>query len=336
MPRVTVLMSVYNGAPYLRESIDSILRQSYQDVQFVIVNDGSRDASGDILASYRDPRLLVITQTNQGLAAGLNRGLREAVGEFIARQDQDDVSLPGRLQAQLQWMQRHPRVGVLGTCAELIDASGHSMGAVIQPAHAAILKWHLLFSNPLFHSSVMIRRQALDELGGYSTDPARQPPEDYELWSRLALRWELANLPAVWLKNREVIGSMTRNPQRPFHETLVKISLENLRRLNANLEERRLLELREFVTGGWSPRNPQILWRLFRDLWRLERAFCAASHLSVSDARIFAAYNRRRLIKRVRSLAASVWRRRSDQEEPVSDRLEAMAAAGAANGGCAP
>lgn len=283
MPRVSVLMSVFNGARYLRESVESILNQTYANFEFIIVDDGSTDDSTWILRSYQDPRILVIFQNNCGLAAALNRGLAQARGEFVARQDQDDVSLPDRLASQVRYLDWRRDVALVGTGAQLINADGSLRQIARQLTDSVHLRWALLFCNPFIHGSVMIRRRALEGVGKYTTDPQRQPPEDYELWSRIALRWNVANLPEPFLRYREVPGSMSRDELHPFHQTALTISLENMRRIigeDARWDDARLLRILQFVTGtpasGGAPKTLSAL----RDLLALERAFCQYYGLS--------------------------------------------------------
>jgi glycosyltransferase involved in cell wall biosynthesis len=309
MPRLTVLMSVYNGAPYLREAVDSALGQSYADFEFVIVDDGSTDDSPRILASLRDPRITVIRQENQGLAAGLNRGLRDARGELIARQDQDDVSLPGRFARQVAYMDAHPRTGLLGGHAEVVEADGSPGYVRPQPTDPAVLKWHLMFDNPFVHSSVMIRRGALEDVGLYTTDPRRQPPEDYELWMRIAARWDLANLPDVVLRYREVAGSMMRSAERPFEKTARMLSLESLRRVAGDgMPDARLLRLLDFVNSAGPHLSAGELVATLRDLRTVEQGFCRHFGLSPRDAVRLKLRNRRRVVRRALVIARALLR----------------------------
>src|SRR5947207_2809638 len=111
MTQISVLMPVYNGLPYLRQAVESVRTQTWRDWQLVVVDDGSRDRSADYVASLGDERIVVVRQTNQGLAAALNRGLRHCQGEFIARLDADDVAEPTRLAEQMAFLRRHPHVG---------------------------------------------------------------------------------------------------------------------------------------------------------------------------------------------------------------------------------
>ena len=234
-PRVTVLLPVYNGLPYLQAAVDSILAQTLTDFEFLIINDGSRDASAEVLDRLTDPRIRVVHQANRGLAASLNIGIDMARGRYIARQDQDDLSLPERLAEQVRFMDAHPECILLGTGADIWVGDEPADRYHDHPAEHAMLAFHLLFNNPFVHSSVMLRKDAVQAIGGYTTDPARQPPEDYELWSRMARAGRVANLSQRLLVYREVPQSMSRTGENPFADRLVTIASENLA-LSAGLD----------------------------------------------------------------------------------------------------
>lgn len=227
-PSVTVLLPVYNGAADVEQAVCAILAQTYVDFELLIINDGSKDNSGDVLDRLDDPRIRVIHQENRGLAATLNRGLELAKGRYIARQDQDDVSHPQRLEKQFAYMEAHKDCGLLGTAAEIWVEDTPTDRVHVHPVDHATLSFDLIFNNPFVHSSVMLRKDIVLELGGYSTDPMRQPPEDYELWSRMARRCSVANLPDRLLVYREMPQSMSRTGPNPFLDKLVTICAENL------------------------------------------------------------------------------------------------------------
>ena len=127
-------MSVYNGEKYLREAIESILNQTFTDFEFLIVNDGSTDSSLEIILSYPDERIRVIrNDRNIGLTKSLNKALQQAKGEYIARQDADDISLQNRFEEQLIYLEKHPEVALLGTSAYKIDERGEILAKVIVP-----------------------------------------------------------------------------------------------------------------------------------------------------------------------------------------------------------
>ena len=227
-PLVSVLLPVYNGAADVERSVNSILSQSFNDFELIIINDGSKDNSSEILKRLKDPRIRLFEQENMGLAATLNKGLSLSRGEFIARQDQDDLSQPERLAKQVDFLSRTPECILLGTAAEIWIEDQPTERAHDHPQEHERLAFDLLFNNPFVHSSVMMRRQALVELGGYSTDKSRQPPEDYELWSRMVRHGRVANLPERLLIYREVPQSMSRAGPTPFLDRLVTISAENI------------------------------------------------------------------------------------------------------------
>ena len=151
-----------------------------------------------------------------------------ARGKYIARQDQDDISLPERLAKQVEFLESHPDCGMVGTWAEIWVGEEKSERAHRHPADNMALQYELLFDNPFVHSSIMLRKSALDQVGGYSVDHKRQPPEDYELWSRIARCYEVENIPEILLVYREVPNSMSRSGVSPFLNHLVTISSENI------------------------------------------------------------------------------------------------------------
>jgi hypothetical protein len=229
-PAITVLMPVRNGADKVAEAVETILGQTLHDFEFLIINDGSHDGTQAIVEEFarQDPRIRLVNQENMGLAATLNKGLGIARGKYVARQDHDDLSAPDRLEKQLAWMEANPDCVLLGTRAHIAVDRTPTGRAHDHPTSSALLKLDLLFDNPFVHSSVMLRRERVLELGGYCTDPSRQPPEDYELWARIARHARVANLPERLLLYREVAGSISRTGANPFQSRLVLLSAENL------------------------------------------------------------------------------------------------------------
>jgi GT2 family glycosyltransferase len=227
-PRVSVVLPIYNGEAFLTEAIDSILQQSFGDFELIAIDDGSTDGSAAILDAVRDPRVRVIHQPNAGLAASLNRGISLARGTYIARHDHDDVSLPTRFARQVQFMEQNPDCALVGTRAEIRSDDRPATRFHDHPGDDAALRFELLFDNPFVHSSVMLRKRAVESVGGYSTDPLRQPPEDYELWSRLARSYQVANLPERLTVYHETAHGMSRAPGPAFQASAVLISSENL------------------------------------------------------------------------------------------------------------
>jgi glycosyltransferase involved in cell wall biosynthesis len=227
-PLVSVVLPVYNCPNYVGEAIQSILDQTFSDFELIVIDDGSWDETPEVVRQYADLRIRFFTQTNQGLATTLNRGIRLARGRYIARQDQDDVSLPERLGKQAAFLDAHPNCALVGTWAQIWREHTSTDRVHRHPSDNASLNFELLFNNPFVHSSVMIRKSALDRVGLYCTDQDRQPPEDYELWSRIARLYDVANIPEVLHIYREIEGSMSRDGHSPFMNHLVTISAENI------------------------------------------------------------------------------------------------------------
>src|SRR5579872_4023526 len=227
-PAVSVVLSVRNGGTDLPVALDTILKQSFSDFELIAINNGSTDGTREFLDRIADPRLRVFHQADTGLAAALNRGISLARGRYIARQDHDDLADPSRIAKQVAFLDANPEYALVGTCAEIWVGDRPSGRFHDHPTEDEILRFDLLFNNPFVHSSVMIRKSALDNIGGYSTDPARQPPEDYELWSRIARHYRVANLAERLTVYREVPSSMSRDSRQPFVRKLVTISSENL------------------------------------------------------------------------------------------------------------
>lgn len=216
MPKVTVLMSVYNGEQYIREAIDSILGQTFKDFEFIIINDGSTDHSRELILSCKDPRIrLVDNKKNIGLTCSLNNGLRIAEGEYIARMDADDISLPARLEKQVEFLDAHPSTGVLGINSWIIDEQGNQLKELNYPASHNGIMAMILVENRFVHSSIMLRKKVLEVCGYYLED--YQHAQDYELLLRLSLITHLANLAAPlhkWRKNYSAGISVVKRPEQ--------------------------------------------------------------------------------------------------------------------------
>ena len=202
-PKVSILMCVYNGESHLRQAVKSILEQTFKDFEFIIVDDGSKDSSWQILTEYstKDSRIVLIqNEKNLGLEKSLNKGLAATKGEYFARQDADDVSITNRLQLQVDFLDNHPEVGALGTSVELIDDKGNTIGKNSLPTDHESLQSLLLLNNFMHHSTLMVRRSLMQKLGGYDED--MRYAEDYDLWWRLSCLSRLATLPSILLKRR--------------------------------------------------------------------------------------------------------------------------------------
>ncbi len=198
-PLVTVLMPVYNGSRYLDEAIESILNQTFMDFEFLIIDDGSTDDSIKIIRSYRDSRIrLVENENNLGQSTSLNKGINLALGEYIARMDQDDISLPERLEEQINYFKNHTDISVLGTWWKAIeDGEGNKIYKELRlpedPDTCAF--WMYFYGNqPIAHPCSMFKKNEIKELGGYNE--YYKVAQDLELWLRALLnKLKFANVP---------------------------------------------------------------------------------------------------------------------------------------------
>lgn len=227
-PDVSVVLSVRNGGADLPKAVDSIFAQSFANFELIAINNGSTDGTRAYLDGISDPRLRVFHQADAGLAAALNRGISLARGRYVARQDHDDLADSSRLAKQVAFLDANPGHALVGTRSEIWIGDTPSGRFHDHPTENDVLQFDLLFDNPFVHSSVMMRKSALDHVGVYTTDPARQPPEDYELWSRISRHYRVANLAERLTMYREVPSSMSRAGVQPFLAKLVTISSENL------------------------------------------------------------------------------------------------------------
>ena len=227
-PKVSVLMPVYNGERYLRAAVDSILAQTLGDFELLIVDDGSTDASVDILHSYQDARIRIVhNETNLGITAALNRGLAEVTGDYVARMDCDDMALPHRLEKQWRLLQDHPDIGLCGTRHGYIGGGKAPIPAETEDAH---LRMALVFENPFCHGTVMFRRELVAEQG-LRYDPDYRHAEDYEFWIRCARHARLANLPETLVLYRRHEGSVSalfREQQRATASRIREQQLDSL------------------------------------------------------------------------------------------------------------
>lgn len=251
VPDVSVVLSVRNGGVDLPKAVESILAQTFANFELIAINNGSTDETCSYLNSITDRRVRVYHQADAGLAAALNRGISLAQGRYIARQDHDDLADASRIAKQVAFLDANPDYALVGTRAEIWVGDKPSGRFHDHPTEDEILRFDLLFNNPFVHSSVMLRTSALERVGVYTTDPSRQPPEDYELWSRISRRYRVANLPERLTVYREVPSSMSRAGAQPFLKKLVTISSENLAHATGAAAPQRVhIDIAALIHGG--------------------------------------------------------------------------------------
>lgn len=208
-PLISVVMSVYNGEKYLAEAIESILNQTYKNFEFIIVNDGSKDNSVEIIKNYmkQDNRIVLIDRENKGLPYSLNEGISIAKGEYIARMDADDISLPTRFEKQIKYFEDNIEIGICGTFAETFGTNTKSI-LLKQPLKHDEMKICLLFSVCFAHPTVMMKKEVLEKnkLKYNNNYPNAQ---DYELWSKISNTTKMGNISEILLRYRISKNSIT-------------------------------------------------------------------------------------------------------------------------------
>ncbi len=208
---VSVVMAVYNGAKYLSEAIGSILSQSYEDFEFIIVDDCSTDSSWDIVLKFHetDRRIRPVRlENNQGVATASNTGIKIARGKYIARMDSDDISLPERFAVQVNFLESNPHIGILGSRVRYIDEFGNLLGTPPTFQGDLSIRWHLLFENPFYNSTAMFQKSLI--VGKrWIYDASALYGEDYKLWGRLLLTTKGENLSDILVYYRVHSSSLS-------------------------------------------------------------------------------------------------------------------------------
>ncbi|HEV3481455.1 MAG TPA: glycosyltransferase [Candidatus Acidoferrales bacterium] len=351
-PTVSVVMSVFNGQTFLREAVESILAQTFTDFEFIIVDDGSTDKTAEILSGYakRDNRVRVISQENRGRAESLNRGIALATAPLIARMDADDISLPHRLKEQVDFLDSHPEVGLLGGAYQRIDAKGRARGITRFPASDSEIRTVILQYNPMSHPAAIMRKDVALASGRYRT--AFRESEDYDLWLRMAERTRLANLDQVVLQYRihahqvsarnanyqwlcVMLASRAAALRRMGHpdplsgvEELTPQLLDRFRATPAEIEAAPA-DVQWYWIDALRHSDPELALRLIQGQLRLPRSE-RASRLKLADAWLKAAgihYRQGRFAKALQSVGHGVAVRPIVAGRPIKRAFVRLAAA---------
>jgi glycosyltransferase involved in cell wall biosynthesis len=260
-PAITVLMTVFNGGRHLAPAVQSILSQSHTDFEFLIVDDASTDGTIQTLQSFAagDSRIrLLLNDRNKGQTACLNQGLREAKGKWIARQDADDLSLPGRLAEQWAVVRSFRDLVLVGVNGWIIDEKGSCCGLIHAPLHDPGIRWSMPFKNPFIHTGVMFRA------GEGFYDEEFKICQDWEFWSRLAERGRLANLCDRLVAYRHSEKSLSHaSAERTEAESTKIVSGIWLGQFGEELAQSSLLAS---FRKGLNSENRSKFWNFYRDL----------------------------------------------------------------------
>lgn len=264
-PKVSVLMPVCNGEKYVKAAIESILNQTFRDFEFIILNDGSKDKSAEIISSFKDARIKFIDNgKNLGLVPTLNTGLDLATGEYIVRMDGDDISVKNRIAKQVAFMDKHKGIGACGSSYYMLR--GTKKAVADYPKKDKEIKCFLLFNSPIAHPSVIIRASQLKKIK-YSSDYIYC--EDYDLWSRLSENSELANLSNKLLIYRmhenQITGSAENVALRL--KSLTDIRARHLKKLGVDFSEEELV-IHNLLSDGLKASS--VLQLKAAELWLLK------------------------------------------------------------------
>ena len=221
MPKISVVMPVYNGEKYLSEAIDSILNQTFTDFEFIIINDCSTDGTEGIIKSYNDSRIVYIKNgKNMGVANSLNKGLDMATGEYIARMDADDISMPQRFEKQVKFKDKHLNIAVCGCRVEMFGALSNKNVCTIVGSEN--MKVNMLFASCLAHPTVIMKR-SIFECEHFRYDVNYEGAEDYELWTRVIFKYDMDNIDEMLLKYRIHSNQVTQRYTAKDKQTYANI-----------------------------------------------------------------------------------------------------------------
>lgn len=210
-PLISVVMPVYNSEKYVVEAVRSILQQTHENLEFIIINDGSTDNSEKIILGFEDSRIKYVNRANYGVAASLNYAIKISSGNLIARMDADDISYPDRLSTQFEYLSNNTDCVMTGSNADIIDMKGEYLYTSVLPDNQKEIVLRLKYTSPFFHSSVLFRKEIFEKCDGYY-EPVKHHVEDFILWNKFLNHGRLYNIEKPLIKYRIVPdGLMSRS-----------------------------------------------------------------------------------------------------------------------------
>ena len=250
-PKVSVFMPVYNAGIDLIEAVQSILDQTFTDFEFVIVNDGSTDNSIELLQQFNDKRIRIINNDgNKGLIASLNIGLELCKGEYIVRMDQDDISLPTRIEKQVEFMDQHPEYGLIGSWFQDFGDNIESKLVCYSSDDTQIRIRHL-YQTHISHPTALLRNSVIKE-HNLKFDPAFVHGEDYEFWVRMSSYCKLSNIPELLVLKRDHIHNITNKYAQTMQDTCAKVKLKQFHQMGLELHIDEVNLYSKFADGDWA------------------------------------------------------------------------------------
>lgn len=250
-PRVSVFMPVYNAEHYLNESIDSILNQSYTEFEFVIVNDGSTDRSAEVIKAYSDPRIRFIENTqNLGLIASLNIGLETCKGEFIVRMDQDDISLPQRIEKQVQFMDKNPEYGLIGCWFEDFGEAIENK-VVRYSSDDTHIRIRHLYQTHIAHPTAVLRKSVIDKFN-LRFDVDFVHGEDYAFWVQMSAHCKLSNYPEMLVRKRDHAQNVSNKYAQIQSDTCARVKKLQFEAMGISITRDEIELYTRFANPDWT------------------------------------------------------------------------------------
>jgi len=250
-PKVSVFMPVYNAGKDLIEAVQSIIDQTFTDFEFVIVNDGSTDNSMELLQKFNDSRIRIIhNDGNKGLIASLNIGLELCLGEYIVRMDQDDISLPTRIEKQVEFMDQHPECGLLGSWFQDFGDNIESKLVSYSSDDTQIRIRHL-YQTHISHPTALLRNSVI-KANNLKFDPNFVHGEDYEFWVRMSTYCKLSNIPELLVLKRDHIHNITNKYAQTMQDTCAKVKLKQFHQIGLELHVEDVDLYSKFADGVWA------------------------------------------------------------------------------------
>ena len=249
-PLVTVLMPVFNAGVYLEEAINSILKQTFTDFEFLIINDGSTDNSLEIIKSFDDKRInLINNEANLKLIKCLNLGLQKSKGEFIVRMDADDISLPTRIEKQINFLISNPEYGLLGSWFE--DFGDNIKNQLVKySSDDATIRIKHLYQTQISHPTAVIKKEIIDKYS-LQFDSAQVHGEDYDFWVRMSQYCKMSNFPELLVRKRDHPKNITNHYSKSMSETCTKVKQLQFRKMGVELNQAETDLYTRFADPEW-------------------------------------------------------------------------------------
>jgi glycosyltransferase involved in cell wall biosynthesis len=267
-PRISVVMTAYNSGPYIKEAIESVLTQTFEHFEFLIVDDASQDNTAKIIQSFSDDRIVYLkNEKNLGQTKSLNIAIKGSRGKYVARMDADDICFPERFQMQYDFLEKHQDISIVGSWVKYINAEGKVFRNFKVPTDPLEIRSYLTGSGDLsfwcmLHPTIMMRKSVFDQEGLYAEEKgeAQGYPQDYELWSRLFMTYQFSNIPQYLLKYRILKGSDSRKFQQMSDR--LEISEYKIKHVLPDREDKsvkRLARMLEFLPQASSEDGKNVL-----------------------------------------------------------------------------